>query len=57
MSIRRQRRYSVGFKLQLIRAYLAEERSLKGIAGRHDINHSLLILLAEEARAGRANGR
>ncbi len=43
MSMRRQRRYSVDFKLQLVRAYLAGEGSLKGIAGRHDINHSLLI--------------
>ena len=43
MAITRQRRYSVEFKLQLVRAYLSGEGSLKGIAGQHGINHSLLI--------------
>ena len=52
MSIRRQRRYSVEFKLQLVREYLAGEGSLKGIAGRHDLNHSLLIYWLRKYQRG-----
>ncbi len=39
----RQRSYSVEFKLQLVREYLAGEGSLKGIADRYHLNHSVLI--------------
>ena len=52
MSVRTQRRYSVEFKLQLIREYLAGEGSLKGIAGRHDLNHSVLIYWLKKYQRG-----
>jgi transposase len=52
MSHRRHRRYSVEFKLQLVQAYLAGEGSLKGIAARHDLNHSLLVYWLKKYHQG-----
>src|SRR5690242_14871849 len=52
MSLRRHRRYSIDFKLQLVRSYLAGEGSLKGIAGQHQINHSLLLYWLRKYQAG-----
>jgi len=39
----RQRSYSVEFKLQLVREYLAGEGGLKGIADRYHLNHSVIV--------------
>lgn len=47
-----RRRFSVEFKLQLVRAYLAGEGSLKTLAGRHDLNHSLLIYWLRKYQRG-----
>jgi transposase len=52
MSVRTQRRYSVEFKLQLVREYLTDEGSLKGIAGRYDLNHSVLIYWLKKYQRG-----
>jgi transposase len=52
MAVHRQRRYSVEFKLQLVRAYLSGEGSLKGIAGQHGLNHSLLLYWIKKFQAG-----
>ena len=52
MAITRQRRYSLEFMLQLVRAYLSADGSLKGIAGQHGINHSLLIYSIKKFQAG-----
>ncbi len=52
MAVRRHRRYSVEFKLQLVHAYLAGEGSLKRIAGQYGINHSLLLVWIEKHRRG-----
>jgi transposase-like protein len=52
MSARRYRSYSVGFKLQLVQAYLAGEGSLKAIAGRHGVNHSCLLFWLDKHRRG-----
>jgi transposase len=52
MGVRRQRRYSVEFKLQLVRAYLAGEGSLKGLAGRHEINHTVLLYWIKKFQQG-----
>jgi len=48
----RYRRYSVDFKLQLVRSYLSGEGSLKGIAGQYQINHSLLVYWLRKYQAG-----
>ncbi len=39
---RRHRRYSTEFKIQLVQAYLDGEGSVRAIATRHGIGHSLL---------------
>jgi len=52
MSVRTQRRYSVEFKLRLVHEYLAGEGSLKGIAGRHDLNHSVLVYWLKKYQRG-----
>jgi transposase-like protein len=52
MARRRHRRYSVEFKLQLIRAYLVGEGSLKGIAARYELNHSVLTYWLRKYQQG-----
>jgi transposase-like protein len=52
MGVRRQNRYSVDFKLQLITDYLAGEGSLKGIANRHGVNHSTLLYWLKKHQRG-----
>lgn len=52
MAGRRHRRFSVDFKSQLVREYLAGDGSLKGITGRHDLNHSLLIYWLRKYQRG-----
>ena len=52
MSKRRHRRYSTEFKLQLVQAYLDGEGSVKGIATRHGIGHSLLLLWIDKYQRG-----
>jgi len=52
MSVRTHRRYSVEFKLQLVREYLTGQGSLKGIASRYDLNHSVLIYWLKKHQRG-----
>lgn len=52
MAARRHRRYSTEFKLQLVHAYLDGEGSVKAIATRHGIGHSLLLLWIEKYHRG-----
>lgn len=49
---RPHRRYSTEFKLQLVQSYLDGEGSVKGIASRHGIGHSLLLLWIDKYRRG-----
>ena len=48
----RQRSYSVEFKLQLVREYLAGEGSLKGIADRYHLNHSVIVYWLKKYHRG-----
>ena len=50
MGVRRHRRYSTEFKLQLVEAYLAGDGSAKGLADEHGICHSLIVIWAEKYR-------
>jgi transposase-like protein len=52
MGVRRHRRYSTEFKLQLVEAYLAVDGSAKGLANEHGISHSLILIWAEKYRKG-----
>ncbi len=52
MGVRRHRRYSTEFKLQLVQAYLAGEGSAHGLAREHGISHHLLLIWAEKYRKG-----
>ena len=45
MTVRRHRRYSTEFKIQLVQAYLDGEGSARSIATRHEVPHSMLIYL------------
>lgn len=49
---RPHRRLSTEFKLQLVQSYLDGEGSVKGIASRHGIGHSLLLLWIDKYRRG-----
>jgi transposase-like protein len=42
MSTRQHRRYSTEFKLQVVKAYLDGEGSLKALARRYEITHTLV---------------
>ena len=44
MTVRRHRRYSTEFKIQLVQAYLDGEGSARSIATRHEVPHSLLMV-------------
>ena len=44
MTVRRHRRYSTEFKIQLVQAYLDGEGSARAIATQHGIGHSLLMI-------------
>ena len=44
MTVRRHRRYSTEFKIQLVQAYLDGEGSVRKIATRHGVPHSLLAI-------------
>ncbi len=52
MTIRRHRRYSTEFKIQLVQAYLDGEGSVRAVAGRHGIGHSLLGIWIQKYEAG-----
>ena len=52
MAIRRNKQYSGEFKLQLVRAYLAGEGSLKGIASQHGVNHTTLLYWVNQQQRG-----
>ncbi len=52
MGVRRHRRYSTEFKLQLVEAYLAGDGTAKGLAQQHGICHSLILIWAEKYRKG-----
>ena len=44
MTVRRHRRYSTEFKIQLVQAYLDGEGSARSIATRHEVPHSRLMV-------------
>jgi len=52
MRVRRHRRYSTEFKLQLVEAYVAGDGTAKGLADEHGICHSLILIWAEKYREG-----
>jgi transposase len=52
MGVRRHRRYSTEFKLELVEAYLARDGTAKGLAQEHGICHSLILIWAEKYRKG-----
>jgi transposase-like protein len=52
MGVRRHRRYSTEFKLQLVESYLAGDGSAHGLAREHGIPHTLLRVWAEKYRKG-----
>jgi transposase len=49
---RRHRRYSTEFKIQAVQEYLDGEGSIRSIAVRHGVNHSLLGIWAEKYKRG-----
>ena len=51
MTVRRHRRYSTEFKIQLVQAYLDGEGSARSIATRHEVPHSLLMVWDQEVRS------
>jgi len=52
MGVRRVRRYSTEFKLQLVEAYLAGEGSAKGLATQYGISHTLVLIWTDKYRRG-----
>ena len=52
MSTRRHRRYSTEFKIQLVQEFLDGEGSIRAIAVRHGVGHSLLKLWLEKYQRG-----
>jgi transposase len=52
MTTRQHRRYSTEFKLQVIKAYLDGEGSIKAIAGRYEITHTLILFWLDKHRRG-----
>ena len=52
MTARRHRRYSTEFKIQLAQAYLDGEGSVRKIATRHAVPHSLLVIWIKKYEAG-----
>jgi len=52
MNTRQHRRYSTDFKLQVIKAYLDGEGSLKAIARRFEISHTLILFRLDKHRRG-----
>jgi transposase len=52
MSTRQHRRYSTEFKLQVIKAYIDGEGSLKAIARRFEITHTLILFWLDKHRRG-----
>jgi transposase-like protein len=49
---RPHQRYSAEFKLRLVGAYIAGERSAKSLATEHGIAHSLILVWADKYRKG-----
>lgn len=52
MSTRQHRRYSTEFKLQVVKAYLEGEGSLKAIARRYEISHTVILFWLDKQRRG-----
>jgi transposase len=52
MSTRQHRRYSTEFKLQVVKAYLDGEGSIKAIARRYEISHTLILFWLDKHRRG-----
>jgi transposase-like protein len=52
MTVRRHRRYSTDFKIQLVNAYLDGVGSIRAIANQHGIPHSLLPIWIRKFEAG-----
>ena len=57
MTVRRHRRYSTEFKIQLVQAYLDGEGSARSIATRHEVPHSLLMVWIKKYEEGISQGR
>ena len=57
MTVRRHRRYSTEFKIQLVQAYLDGEGSARSIATRHEVPHSLLWIKKSPTKQGISQGR
>lgn len=52
MSTRQHRRYSTEFKLQVVKAYLDGEGSLKALARRYEVGHTLILFWLDKHRRG-----
>jgi transposase-like protein len=52
MTVRRHRRYSTDFKIQLVQAYLEGVGSIRAIANQHGVPHSLLPIWIRKFEAG-----
>ncbi len=52
MTVRLHRRYSTEFKIQLVQEYLDGEGSVRKIATRHGVPHSLLVIWIRKYEAG-----
>lgn len=52
MNMRQHRRYSTEFKLQVVKAYLDGEGSVKAIARRYEITHTLILFWLDKHRRG-----
>jgi len=52
MSTRQHRHYSTEFKLQVVKAYLDGEGSLKVLARRYEITHTLILFWLDTHRRG-----
>jgi transposase len=49
---RRHRRYSTEFKIQVVQEYLDGEGSIRAVAVRHGVGHSLVRIWAEKYQRG-----
>jgi transposase-like protein len=52
MSTRQHRTYSTEFKLQVVKAHLDGEGSLKALARRYEITHTLILFWLDKHRRG-----
>jgi len=52
MSLRKTRSYSTEFRLQVVKSYLDGEGTLKALARRYGINHTLILYWLDKHRRG-----